>query len=722
MEPTAMITGAQTLHPNNVDKDTPQIQYSKEAQDYINFRRQRMVAARDTRDTSHDEFDGMGFLKWFEVQKKADDQYVAPRKNAQDTSINTGTVRDKDNSLLEYAMKFDFEPIACVYDQDDTMLEELADTAEDMVRKSKEIETYRDKAKLIYRSMIAFGTAMVEDMWVERWIIEKTIKAGFKAGLGSNKVEWEQKLVKQYDGCQAKLWDLRKIYFGDIRKFFLNGVQGQPYIFSVEYESYDTVKQMFGGWDRWKNVPHYVVSTPELSSTLVFTTWWTLRPISMNYVEIVRYYDPIANEFAITLNGVDMLPIMEKKVTGEDGVEKTLVSGFPLTEVSPSGYIPFAKFDLEPMHDFVYSKSQPAKMRVWGDIENMYIKLMLGMMKQKAKPTMGNKSGRMFDETVTDPGRVINDIRDGDLFPVLPNFNGATTADFSFYELIKKELDKNSVERSFQGMDNQPQNETATADLNDIKASSLKVAAMIDGICSGENQLNWLRTYNIIHNWTKPIDTQIDVLKKELQNKYRTVTLETEVDGGQKAIKKIVFTKDTTMTSQDIHQKEMYIRKGEKSPKKLHKQLDGIPNDQKETRLVFLNPEQLRTLKLWWYYDCVPVPNDSDPLAYLMFAKQITDATTFFGAESLQVKKLKYKFASKTGDDFDNWFINDQELQQKQQQMAASGGDTSNIGGGTGGAPMQKGGGNGTKSPNGPGGSPTIGMAARGKAPQVPMK
>lgn len=701
MEPT-IISGSETLHPNNKQNDTPQITYSEEAKTYINFRRQRLIAARDARDASHPEFDDMTFLKWYEIQKKADDQYVAPRKNAQDTSINTGTVRDKDNALLEYAMKFDFEPVAQVYSEDDEMMAELADTAEDMVRKSKKLEAYRDKAKLIYRSMIAFGTALVEDTWVERWTIQKTLKQGYKAGIGSNMAEWEEKLVKQYDGCQAKLWDLRKCYFGDIRKFFMNGPQGQPFFFTVEYESYDVVKTIFGNWDRWKYVPTTVTPTAEVSAPGVFTSWWTLRPISMNYVEIVRYYDPIMNEFAITLNGVDMLEIMERKIT-QNGIEKTLVSGFPLTEVSPSGAINFAKYDLEPMHDFAYSKSQPAKMRVWSDVENMYIKLIIGMMKQKAKPTLGNKSGKLFGEEVTDPATVINDIREGDLFPVLPNFQGATTADFSFYELIKKELDKNSVERSFQGMDNQPQNETATADMNDMKAASLKVAAMLDGIISGENQLNWLRTYSIIRNWTKPIDVEIDTVRKTIQNKYRSVSIETSVDGGQKAMKKVIFTKDTTMSSQDVHQEEM----------------DAKKNGKGEVRNVYLHPEQLAAIKLNWFYTCVPIPTDSDPLSYMMFAKQVNDAAGIFGPDSLNVKKLKYKFASKTGEDFDNWFIDEQELEQKRQQAAAI------AGGGDGSEVPSQGPGHSTKSmlANRTGAPvPTIGKVMKNAQPQVSMK
>lgn len=690
------LTGAETIHPNSKNDKQDQIVYSAAQQEFILFRRKRMIAARDGRDIGRQEFDDMTFLKYYDVLKKADDQYVAPRKNKQDISINTGTIRDKDTSLVEYAMKHDFEPVAQVYDDTDDMLAELAETGEDLVRKSLQIENDKEKMKLVARSMVAFGTALVEEAWVERWILQKTLKKGYKAGMGSDQAEWEEKLVKQYDGCQSKLWDLRKCYFGDIRKFFMNGPQGQPYFFTVEYESYDVVKQIFQNWDRFKYVPQVITLTPEMTSAATYSSAWTLRPVTQNYCEIVRYYDPVANEFALTLNGVDMLPIMEKKTT-QNGQEKTLVSGFPLTEVSPSGAIPFAKFDLEPMHDFAYSKSQPGKMRVWGDIENMLAKLYLWMIKQKARPTMGNKSGKNFGEEVTDPGTVINDIRDGDLFPVLPNFVGMMPADFSFYELTKKELEKNSVQDSFQGINPSAADKTATQDMNEMKASSLKVAALFDGLISGRCQLYWLRTYNIAKNWTKPIDTQIDTFKKALVNKYRTVSVPSEVDGGQKAMKKIVFTtslpkgKDKLEASQKVHQEELD-----------HQKNDGGG----EMRLAYLHPEEYAKMPLSWYYTCVPVPNGNDPLAYMMFSKQIADAQTFFGPDSLNVKKLKHKFASMTGQDFDTWFINEQELQQKQmaaQQAAAAAGAPG------GGVPGQTGGG------------PSIAGAAKGAAPMAKM-
>lgn len=665
-------TGTPTIHPNNAVSNVPQIVYSTAQQMYINFRRMRMMSARDTRDTSRQEWDDMTFLKYYEILKKADDQYVAPRKNEGDTSINLGTIRDKDTSLVEYAMSHDFEPVAQVFDDEDDMLEELAETGEDLVRKSLTLDNWEDKCKLVYRSMVSFGTALVEELWVERWILNKTLSKGFRPGMGTNDAQWTEKLVKQYDGCQAKLWDLRKCYPGDIRKFFMNGPQGQPFFFTVEYESYDVTKQLYGNWDRWVNVPTTVVPTAELSTGLAFSSSWTLRAITQNICEIVKYYDPIANEFAITINGVDMLPILESKkiVNGE---EKTFISGYPLTEVSPSGAIPFAKYDLEPMHDFFYSKSQPGKMRVSADVENMLVKLFIIMFKQKAKPTMGNKSGRQFGPEITDPATVVNDVRDGDLFPILPNYQGALPADFSFFEMMKKELDKNSVERSWQGMDTTngagptQNDDTATKSMNDMKAQSLKVAAMFDGIISGNKQLYWLRTFNIMKNWTKPIDQEVDTLNKTLVNKYRTVTLPTEIDGGQKATKKIVFTKSTPKLEKGTKKASL-----NDSFDVYQEELDHQKKGGGELRTTYLHPELFAQAKLSWFYTCVPVPNGNDPLGYMLFAKQITDAQTFFGPDSLNVKKLKHRFAAKTGNDFDTWFLSEQELELKQQAAAAA--------------------------------------------------
>lgn len=346
-------------------------------------------------------------------------------------------------------------------------------------------------------------------------------------------------------------------------------------------------------------------------------------------------------------------------------------------------------------------------MRVLADVQDMFFKLMLGMMKQKAKPTMGNKSGKNFDASVTDPAQVINDIRDGDLFPVLPNFQGASAGDFSFYKMISDELSKNSVQDSFQGINNQGSEMTATQDLNNLKSSSLDVASLFDGIVFGNQQLYWLRTYSIAKNWTKPMDVQIDVFNKKIIDTYRTISVPTQGEDGNSATKKIIFTKDTPVRpngkatledSQELHQQEM----------------DAKKNGGTNTIITHMHPELYASMKLNWYYCCIPVLNETDPLSYMIFAKQIGDAIATFGIDSLNVKKLKYKFAKVTGNDFDTWFISDEELQQKQQDMAAQGGDPSQPGGGI--PPKVN---MATAHGAMPGANPSIANIAKGARPQV---
>ncbi len=98
-------------------------------------------------------------------------------------------------------------------------------------------------------------------------------------------------------------------------------------------------------------------------------------------------------------------------------------------------------------------------------------------------------------------------------------------------------------------------------------------------------------------------------------------------------------------------------------------------NGSGEVRITHLHPELFASLKMSWYYQCVPVPNASDPLSYMVFAKQIQDAALFFGPDSLNVKRLKHRFAALTGNNFDTWFVSEQELEMKRAMaMSTEGG------------------------------------------------
>lgn len=682
MPPNLPVSAVPTLHPNSEKTTIPTPTYSEAHKKHIQFRRNRKIAARDARDQKHNKFDDMTFLQNWEKNELADNSYVKPRSNKGDTEINMGIVRDKDNTLLALALKYDYEPSAQVFDDKDEMLQEIAETSEDLVRKSRQIEDYIEKSKLIYRGMLTFGTQLVEEVYLERWRMEKVL-AGT---VGSSAATWTEKLTKIYDGCYSRDWDLRKCYPGDINKFFMNGPLGQPYFFTVEYLDYDSTKAIYGEWDMWQYVPTQVVMTPEIQSGTTWSAGWALQPLSLNQCEITKYYDPIANEFSIEINGIDMLPIQEHAVKGKNGEDKTYISGFPLSAVSPSGAIPFGKFDNEPFHNFFYSKSVPSKTRIIADVEDMTVKLMILGMKQMRRPPTGNRSGKVFTGDLFLPGQMTNDLREGEIFSLLPNQPGISPAEFSFYEKLKEARDEVSTTRGFSGAGGDTS--TATQAIQDKEQQMDKVALMLDGIMRGEQQLFWLRTYNIFTNWTKPIDKEIDVERKAVSDIYRTVNLEKEIDGRNKAQKTIKFStkpvpgKTPEEQSQYIHQQEVDLGKTKNN----------------EVRIVVMNPVILRSMKLSWYYTVTPVAKNNDSMGQMMFAKAIQDAINFFGPQSLNVAKLKRKYANKYNVDYDQFFLDEDTLAQQQQQMTS----------------MQ---------PNVslPGGSPTVGAVAQNKRPQLTM-
>lgn len=88
-------------------------------------------------------------------------------------------------------------------------------------------------------------------------------------------------------------------------------------------------------------------------------------------------------------------------------------------------------------------------------------------------------------------------------------------------------------------------------------------------------------------------------------------------------------------------------------------------------------------------------------MGQMMFAKAITDAINFFGPQSLNVAKLKRKYAIKYNVDYESFFTDEQTLASQQQQILASGGVT---------------------PPGAPAGAPTIGSVAQGKSPAFAMK
>ena len=62
-------------------KDTPD--YSDTEESYLRGLRKRLETARNARDTSHDEFDGMDYITYYNQNERLANTYIEPKKNKQ---------------------------------------------------------------------------------------------------------------------------------------------------------------------------------------------------------------------------------------------------------------------------------------------------------------------------------------------------------------------------------------------------------------------------------------------------------------------------------------------------------------------------------------------------------------------------------------------------------------------------------------------------------------
>lgn len=649
--------------------------YTPAEEQYLKTTMTRLCQMRDEREKPRPQFNGMTYSQWDDTNIKADLSYIPPAKNRGDTRIVTGMTRDKDSTLLSTCLSYDFEPNIAAYDLSDMMIDEIGEEMEDLVRKSRQMEDYDSKRPLLYRGIIARGTYYAMEMYTERYEYEKDLPVNYIPGTVTG-ASWGEKIKKSYSGCEVIALDPKKVFLGDMSIF---NIQDQDAVAIIDVISRDMARSLYQDWERWKFVPKKIspmaVSTTYSSS--LFDQNHTITEVNQDQVERILIMKKFTNEMQIYLNCTQMLPVVE---LGTDKEGNPIVSGFPLTSVSPSGNYPIAKGDFEPVDGFAISKGQPAKMSTDQNVQDELLKLMILKTKKSNDPPMGNNSGRVLTSRNFQPAVITDDIREGSVYPLM-EAPGVTAAEFSFYELIKGMMEEKSVSRGYEGSENRDM--TATQVLENKKQQILKLGLSLDGIIRFERDLAALRTPNILMHWTKLQDTKIDSVKKSVQEIYRTFSVDRSKYGKRQRSRKIIkFTTDVAKMKEEdpegdvIHEQELKAKKD-----------TGV-----EEVYSYINPIVLKNLKARWYVTIVPNDKKDDTLSRMIFVQNIREAKELFGPNSTQEEKLKQRFAAVIGEDFDTWFRDEASLQDilQQQQVQAGGGMKTPVNPGVNGKPSMK--------------------------------
>ena len=137
---------------------------------------------------------------------------------------------------------------------------------------------------------------------------------------------------------------------------------------------------------------------------------------------------------------------------------------------------------------------------------------------------------------------------------------------------------------------------------------------------------------------------------------YIAIAIEDTMFDGTKGVNNIKFTTPNTKTEEDVYDEELEYEK----------------ENGTQVAFTYIDPELMKAViddpDYFISYEIVPVEKNNDTFNQLVFENMITKAMNLFGPESLQVSRLKRRYAQVMGEVYDDVFLSEEEIAAKQAQ------------------------------------------------------
>jgi hypothetical protein len=634
-------------NPENKQKEIPRVEYSQKELDYRGFLITRANSSRSQREQNFDEFDGQTFEQYYFSNAKAKNSYIEPKKNDEDVRVVTGTTKEKNNTMIASTLNYNLEPEVTAFDEDDTELVDLGIACKDMIRKSKKLELpeYEMKRPVIYDEYYAQGTVHVLETYDEYTILRKEMpKMDWSEGVDPNVINWNEKLKDTYKYCNSSMVSGLHVYPGNVREFF---IELQPYMIIRRKRHRSEVEAQYGTWPRWKYVPRKIEKFLQDSTVLSDSSSanyddWSMVETSENMVEEVLYFDKWKNEYQILLNGVMMLPV-----------------GFPLSFFLGIPEYPISKGDCEPISRFFYwSKSIPAKTKVDQQIFDEFMKMAIVKTRKSFKAPIFNNTGQNLTTKIFEPGTIHKNI-DASKIIEFGKTDGVTAPEFNMINMVKGIIDSKSVSPVFEGQA-MTGDQTAREIIELKQQGMMKMGLAIVGIVNLERRMAWLRLYNILKNWSEPLEESFSEVKGKIK-KYRRISVDADFGDGEKGNRMIEFTEDMP-TSEMVAARE-----------KIVKDTTG-----KNIREIYINAKDLKALKYKFFVEIVPTEKSTSELKKALFIENMTQGLQLFGPAAFNMEFLKRQWVSLAGQDPEKMLVvqpspEQQMMMEQQAQVGAQG-------------------------------------------------
>lgn len=622
-------------------------EYEFKAAPYRSYLMRRLQDAKEARDQKHPEFNNKTYYQYYEENEKIANTYLDEPKDPSEKKLSTGTIESKLNTLLSHLYNLNLTPSVMAYDRNNRMLQELGTAFTDIMTVSAEHDGGDDggdkeKKLLRQRELLKQGTVFVMEQWLCRYEIKKKLKGIYT---GKFAVEYTQALTKVFEGCSRDVLYGPNVYLGDITAF---SMADQPYLFTVEQQSYDTAETIYGQFENWKFVkPGMITTSPTETSTTgsgtVYDQKWRLTTLRNNQVEIIKYYDPSKDEFMILINGILILP-----------------PGFPLSAVTPSGKYNVAKQTLYVINNhFAYGKSFVSSGAIYELSKALDRMLALFELKtlKSVTPAYINTTNKVIPARVLRPGNISMGIPLNALQPIGNEAQGVNSSEFQIFKELQDEIERSTISAVFQGQQAKS-GATATEVIEVQRQAKLTLGLIISAATMLEVKLGYLRLYNLIGNWLNPIDQNPDGT-----NRYRATNRKVNIEGEGMG-ERMVIPIDGEMPTPEV------VR------------MLSIADEQKKgyaVRRMYLSVPIVREAQLRWYIVVEPKEEETSSYHKVLFREMLGDAISLMniGAQ-INIEGVTDEFGTVYNKDKAKFFTStnaNADIQQLQQMATKEAGN-----------------------------------------------
>ena len=584
--------------------------YSEKEATYLSNLQKRLEHAKLMREQPHPEFDDMTYLQYWQKNEDLANTKIKPKVNKSDIQFQFGTLRTKLFAFLSSLLGLNLSGDITAYNESDVEVNRLGDAMEDIIDKTDELDEDEEKKMLRQYELLKQGDVFCEDIWDEKWMIEKDPMKNYNGEFRNVKIKSRE--VKGMGRPTRNIISGLSVYLGDLTKYLISD---QPYIFTAETKRYDETEKIYGKCENWKYVSKKMRPwSGDSDKAMTMNAWRLLDTTQENTCEIIKYQDKPNFEYQTVINGVPMWPI-----------------GFPF----PWGYNEYTitQQHFKPIrHDFAYGKSftfenkNPIQV-----LDEMMRTILLKTMKSLLPPYI-NTSGRVITSKVLYPGEISMGIQPNTLIPISPQeVQGVTNAEFQIVQELIKTIDMQTASQTFTGGREEGQ-VTATQIVELQRQARIMLGIVILSASLLEKKLITLRLMNILKYWFDPIDNTVDKARNVLRNKYRIISRQRNIEGEGMGLRFVVPTEELP-TSEQIMANENQM-----------KTEMGVP-----VRIIALNPQEISQTKLTWVINVNPREKRSSEMSKLMFKAEIQDAIAL--GLQLNPAYISERFAETWGED-----------------------------------------------------------------------